>query len=170
MKEEMKNQMVSPCGLNCSNCEIHKEYDGRDPRDAKAIISLMKPFFILGAKLSTKKRIQLGMLERMLKIPRDQPLCKGCRNEDGHCLIHANPGSCKVYLCTKEKGIHNCSECDEFPCKLLYPSATLSDIAPHNTKILNLCLIKKIGLDKWEKEHSEKILHNYFHGEYPVDL
>lgn len=170
MDDKNTRQMVSPCGLNCNLCEVHREYDGKDPRNVPFVIAILRPFFKMGAKFSKKKEITLGMLDRMMKIPKEKPLCRGCRNEEGHCLIHSNPGSCKVYLCTKERGFHNCSECSDFPCENLYPSAILSDTAPHNTKVTNLCLIKKHGVDKWSKEYSEDIQNRYFHGEYPVDL
>jgi len=170
MKTNDNNQMTSPCGLNCADCEIYNGYNGRDPRNAKALIFFIRPFIALGAKFSTKKKITLRMLDRMMKIPKDQKLCNGCRNEDGHCLIHSTPGECKVYHCTKEKKIHNCSECSDFPCELLYPSVILADIAPHNTKIANLCLIKKYGVDTWCNEYSLDLRERYFEGDYPVDL
>ena len=66
----------------------------------------------------------------------------------------------------KEKKIHNCSECDEFPCT---SSATYADSAPHNTKIINLYMIKKHGLATWTKEYSEDIQDRYFRGEFPLE-
>ena len=164
------NQMTSPCGLNCEHCEVYREYNGKDPRKMKPVIMLIRPFLALMAPFSTKKKITLGMLDRMMKIPKERPLCRGCRHEVGKCLIHSSDGPCKIYTCTQEKDIHNCSECREFPCEHLYPSAILADIAPHNTKIVNLYLIQKHGLEVWGKEYSKTIQDTYFHGEFPVDL
>jgi hypothetical protein len=164
------NQMTSPCGINCENCEVYREYDGKDPRKFRFVIMLIRPFLALMAQFSKKRKITLRILDRMLKIPQERPLCRGCRNEDGKCLILSSDEPCKVYKCTKEKGIHNCSECNEFPCEHLYPSSIAADIAPHNTKIANLCLIKRYGLEVWSKEYSKEIQENYFKGEFPVDL
>ena len=163
-------EMTAPCGLNCEHCEVYNDYGGKDPRQVKPLIMLLKPFLAVMALFSKKRKITLGMLNRMMKIPKDRPLCKGCRNEEGNCLLHSSEGPCEIYQCTEEKGIHNCSECDEFPCESLYPSKVLADIAPHNTKIINLHLIQKHGLDTWYEDYSKKIQDEYFNDQFPVDL
>jgi len=163
-------EMTAPCGLNCANCEVYNGYYGKDPRKVKSIIMVIKPFLKVASLFSIKRKITLGMLNRMMKIPSDRPLCKGCRGECGNCLLHESEGLCKIYQCTQEKGIHNCSECEEFPCESLYPSKILADIAPHNTKVTNLCLIKKYGVETWGEKYSKKIQDNYFNGNFPVDL
>lgn len=163
-------QMTTPCGLNCANCEIYLSYNGKDPRKIKPVFILLKPFFGIMAIFSKKSRTRLSILNRILRIPKDKPICRGCRNENGKVPILASTETCKVFKCTKEKGIHNCSECDDFPCENLYPSSFLADIAPHNTKITNCCLIRKYGLEKWVKEHSKKVTESYFKGDFPVDI
>jgi hypothetical protein len=31
----------------------------------------------------------------------------------------------------------------------------------HNTKVFNLCLIKKMGLEEWAKNKAKKVIHTY---------
>ncbi len=96
-------------------------------------------------------------------------ICKGCREEDGKCIVtkwNDNKGECKVFVCTEKKGIHNCSECDEFPCDNLHPYLDMADKVYHNQKVFNLCLIKKLGLEKWAQEKAEKVHDTYFNGKW----
>lgn len=95
--------------------------------------------------------------------------CKGCRDEDGKCLVtdwNDNTGECKVFKCTMEKGIHNCTVCSDFPCDNLQPYLDMADKVYHNQKMFNLCLIKKMGLEKWAKEKAEKVHNEYFFGKW----
>jgi len=43
-----------------------------------------------------------------------------------------------------------CFECGDFPCDYLHPYADMAQIKPHNLKVFNLCLIKRMGLEKWD--------------------
>jgi len=49
------------------------------------------------------------------------------------------------------KGHHFCGDCDDFPCDNFHPYADKAGTTPHNIKIVNLCLINKMGLEKWAK-------------------
>ncbi len=80
---------------------------------------------------------------------------------EGKCSILNENGQCKVYLCTQEQQIHNCSECDDFPCDNLQPLADRANRIPHNTKVYHLALIKKMGLEAWAKEKAGKIMNEY---------
>jgi hypothetical protein len=96
--------------------------------------------------------------------------CEGCRNRygigflseknnvfpDGKCLLINEKGECFIYQFAEYKQIHNCSECDDFPCEKLQPLADKANRIPHNLKIYNLSLIKKIGLKKWTNEKQGK--------------
>jgi len=66
------------------------------------------------------------------------------------------------YTCARKKKIHNCSECSDFPCDLLHPLAENAARVPHNQKVFNLCLIKKMGLEKWAKEKAASVHAAYF--------
>ncbi|MFC1999032.1 DUF3795 domain-containing protein [Chloroflexota bacterium] len=136
-------QMTAPCGLDCFNCTNYLANEDEEAR----------------------KR-----LERDAKIngvPVEVMLCKGCRNQKGvlnsHELFFNRTGPCYAYKCTGEKNIDFCYECNEFPCDHLHPHADRSNQLPHNTKVFNLCLIKKMGLENWAKNKAAAVHKDYFH-------
>jgi hypothetical protein len=140
--------MTAPCGIPCFECSAFKA-------KSNEVI---------------KKRIaeNLGM-------DYDQSECEGCRNRngkgflsgknnvfpEGKCLLMDEKGICKIYLCVETKHIHNCSECNDFPCDNLQPLADRANRIPHNLKIYHLSLIKKMGIEKWAKEKAGKVWIDY---------
>ncbi len=141
-------EMTAPCGIPCFECGAYK---AKSNEQVKKFIS-----------------VNLGM-------DFDKSECSGCRSRkgigflseknnvfpEGKISLLNDNGQCKIYLCTQEKGIHNCSECSDFPCDHLQPLADRSNMIPHNLKIYNLSLIKKIGLEKWATEKAGKIMVEY---------
>ena len=98
------------------------------------------------------------------KCPRMQ---KGiCPNGNEGCTPKLT-GPCKIKHCAVEKKVRYCFECDEFPCSKLAPAADKADILPHNTKLFNLCMIKKIGLEDFIKKSLE-IKQTYYKGKMEV--
>ena len=96
--------MTAPCGIPCFECNAYK---------AKSNPLLKKHISV---------RIGLEL---------DKSECGGCRNRkgqaflfeknkimpEGKCILFGNKkGQCKIYLCAENKGIHNCSECGNWPC------------------------------------------------------
>lgn len=79
--------------------------------------------------------------------------CKGCRDQKG--LIKNFP-ICKTYECLTSKGYEFCYECEDFPCEMLQPIVNFEIFAPHNSKVYNLVMIQKIGLEEWDKICNEK--------------
>jgi len=79
--------------------------------------------------------------------------CKGCREQKGQVR---NFSTCKTYECVTSKGYKFCHECDEFPCEKLQPIVNFEIFAPHNSKVYNLLMIKKVGLPKWNEICEEK--------------
>jgi hypothetical protein len=103
-------------------------------------------------------------ISERLSIPFEVARCKGCRNAAGVVSFLGEGKPCDVYRCTNEKGINNCSECTDFPCDYLHPYADQASVMPHNTKIFNLGLIKKMGIDRWAKEKALSVKETYFNG------
>jgi hypothetical protein len=64
-------------------------------------------------------------------------------------------------------GINFCSECSDFPCDYLHPYVDRAEIW-HNTKVFNLCLIKKMGLEDWAKNKAKKARDTYFYGKWSL--
>lgn len=129
-------ELTAPCGLFCGSCVLYKAQDD--------------------AQLRAETAKKLGWFE-------DDTQCKGCRPSDSQdCPVIRMGGTCEVYSCIQEKALHNCSECEDFPCDYLHPYADSANDVPHNTKVFNLCLIKKMGLEKWAEEKAENVYTTYF--------
>ena len=77
---------------------------------------------------------------------------------------------CDVFRCTSEKGIAYCYECADFPCDHLHPYADQASVRPHNTKLFNLCLIKKMGVDQWAKDKALNVKQTYFNDKLRVHV
>lgn len=94
-------------------------------------------------------------------------LCKGCRSHNGQIPLqkHAfgEAHRCAAYECSQKKGLKFCGECDQFPCNNLHSYADKAgDIQPHNTKVFNLCLINRMGLEKWAESKAAEVRKVYF--------
>jgi hypothetical protein len=134
-------QMTAPCGLDCFNCPMYMANEN--------------------SRLREKISENLG-------IPSEKAVCQGCRNESGKIDFMDMPKTCSVYRCTKEKEFDFCSECGDFPCDYLHPYADKAKQVPHNTKVFNLCLIKKMGLEKWAQEKAGKVKQTYFNEKFQL--
>jgi hypothetical protein len=130
--------LTSPCGKDCFNCPMYMGEENRENRDQ---------FF--------KSR----------NLPPEKFQCQGCRPHNGYCIgltILGIDPHCKVYKCVQEHGVEFCYECPNFPCSKLQPVADRADRVPHALKIYNLCMIQKLGVDKWATEHSKRIFNEYY--------
>jgi len=109
--------LIAPCGLDCGICEL---YTCRNDRQ---------------------------LLENLVStgIPESSLPCKGCKPLAGKCPLLGDV--CATYSCSSNKGHSFCSECSDFPCMKLAPSSDRANILPHNTKVFNLCTIKRDGID-----------------------
>lgn len=133
-------KMTAPCGLACWACAYYKDN--------------------ISDELAQQVAERIG-IEAM-----DMP-CEGCRSERGCSFempLTGNKG-CPTKNCVADKGLHNCSECEGFPCENLMPVLENADSAPHNTKIYNLSRIKLNGLESWAAEAAE-IQRKYFKGKF----
>ncbi len=136
-------QMTSPCGLDCFNC----------------------PMYLANEDMTLRASVS----ER-LHLPLETAKCEGCRNARGTISVLGDSKPCEVFRCTSEKGIAYCYECADFPCDHLHPYADQASIRPHNTKLFNLCLIKKMGIDQWAKDKALKVKQTYFNDKLKVHV
>ena len=134
-------QMTAPCGLDCFNCPM---YLARENEELRAAIS------------------------KNMGIPFERAFCNGCRNENGTIAFLNMTEPCNVYKCTEKKGISLCCDCSDFPCDHLHPYADMASQVPHNTKIFNLGLIKKMGLEPWAKTKAKSVKDTYFRGKWKI--
>jgi hypothetical protein len=133
-------KLTAPCGLACFACAVHVD--------------------------NITNELAHHMAEKFGMEPRDVP-CEGCRSQRGCSVSTALAGreGCLTKACVADKGLHNCSECSDFPCDNLMPVADGADRFPHNTKLYNLSRIKLIGLEAWAGE-SALIQRKYFRGRF----
>lgn len=129
--------MTAPCGLDCFNC----------------------PLYLASQDEQLKQKIAASM-----GLPLERAKCAGCRNEGGRIEAVGMKEECKVYRCVQARGVEICSDCDDFPCDNLHPYADRADQVPHNTKVFNLALIRKMGLEKWSQEKARNVKRTYFKG------
>ena len=135
-------QMTAPCGLDCFNCH----------------------FFL--ARKDEEAMGTVKQLSEEFNIPVDIMLCNGCRNHNGkiplQMHIFGEAHRCAAYECSNDKGVKFCGDCEEFPCDNLHPYADKASDLPHNIKVFNLCLIKKMGLEEWAKTKASEVRKIYF--------
>lgn len=134
-----KKSLTAPCGLDCFNCEMY---------ESNLTDELME------------------LIHTKLGVPKEQIPCKGCRLQNGK-HFHL-PQGCATLDCVKAKGVELCSDCNDFPCTFLAPTADQASRYPHNMKLFNLCRIKKVGLDRWIAEEAGQIRKKYFHAKFIV--
>jgi hypothetical protein len=134
-------QLTAPCGLDCFNCLVYRASEDSELR----------------AKISEN-----------LGISFEQAVCKGCRAEGGKpdFLNWAEP--CNVFRCITKRRLDFCSECPDFPCDYLHPYADRASEVPHNTKVFNLCLIKRMGLESWAETKARDVKQAYFKGKFKL--
>jgi len=137
MTDEKRNNMVAPCGIDCGICELNI------CRDNSQLFEYL---------------VATG-------IPKEKLPCDGCRSIKGDCPVI--PEKCATYKCAEVKKVKFCYECNEFPCEMLNPAADRAEILPHNTKVFNLCTIKKDGVGGFIKK-SSCIKQKYYKGKMAV--
>jgi hypothetical protein len=130
--------LTAPCGLPCFECFLYLAKENEEMRH---------------------------LVAQELGLPLEQAACPGCRNLNGKPL-HL-PMACRVYPCSQEKGVDVCSDCSDFPCDFLHPYADNAKMW-HNTKVFNLCLIKKMGLEKWAQNKAKSVLEVYSYGKWQL--
>jgi hypothetical protein len=139
-------EMTAPCGLDCFNC----------------------PFYL--ANDSEELRKQMALRVQGYGIPYEEAYekvaCKGCRKRNGVPPFGTEP--CKVFKCISSKGIESCADCSDFPCDNLQPYADHASEFPHNMKMFNLALIRKMGVEKWAQEKAKSVRDTYFGGRFNI--
>lgn len=136
------HRMTAPCGLDCFNCPMYLADE-----DAEAMN-------------------QLEQWSVQYNVPVEIMKCKGCRNHNGRIPLQLHlfgeEHRCAAYECSHEKGEEFCGQCGDFPCDNLHPYADRAGELPHNTKVFNLCLINKMGLEKWAEGKAAEVRRDYF--------
>jgi hypothetical protein len=134
-------KMTAPCGLDCFNCPVYLAKDN--------------------------ERLRAAIAKRE-NIPVEKVSCRGCRDENGTMKWMGWTEPCSVYKCITKKNIDFCCDCDDFPCDNLHPYADKASERPHNTKVFNLCQIKKMGVEDWAQNKAKGVRDTYFKGQFKL--
>ena len=130
----MNFRIVAPCGIDCFNCELYEK-------------NVTEAF---------RKRLSEAM-----KVEPSRITCKGCIDGNQCLLLDLQGQKCKTLECVNNKGLDYCFECDTFPCELIMPLAANAEKMPHNMKLYNLCMMKRIGVEAW-CDQASSIRETYF--------
>jgi hypothetical protein len=133
--------LTAPCGLDCFNCPLYLANENPNLRSAIA---------------------------KNLNVAPENAVCRGCRNEKGAIPVLGMTGPCNVYRCIQQKNFEICSDCPDFPCDHLHPYADRAGEVPPNTKVFNLCLIKKMGLEAWARQKARSVKETYFKNKWRI--
>ncbi len=132
-------QLTAPCGLDCFNCAVYRA--------------------------TTDDKVR-AMVAQRLNIPLEAAACGGCRAAQGKPAPFCGGDVCTVWPCVTERGHEFCFECADFPCDLLHPYADKAAERPHNTKVFNLCLMKRMGVERWAKEKAAAVRKTYYEAKF----
>ncbi len=141
-------ELTAPCGLDCFNCPLYLANDNVEIR--KQLAQGAQQYFPTSSYEELYEKVA----------------CKGCRKRGGVPPLGTEP--CKVSKCISLKGIESCADCSDFPCDNLHPYAEMASMFPHNMKVFNLALIRKMGVEKWAKEKSKSVRDTYFCGKFNI--
>ena len=141
MASDEERALISPCGLYCGNC----------------------PLYIARTDETLRKKIAEGQGIAVEEVF----LCAGCRLMQGKIPQAGGEPVCDTYACAvDDKKIEFCYECADFPCLRLAPCADRAQELPHNTKVYNLLLLKKDGVDAWIERYP-RLIGQYRRGKKP---
>ena len=96
----MKEEIISYCGLICSNCPIHLASIETDIVKKNEMISKII--------LVCKKEYNIEY------SPLDITDCDGCMGESG--ILFSGCSKCKIRKCAIAKGVINCAYCNDYIC------------------------------------------------------
>ena len=141
MVTDEERALIAPCGLNCGAC----------------------PLYMARTDETLRQRIAEAQ-----GVPAEQVfLCVGCRPAQGRIPGVGSGPVCDTYACAVDsKKVEFCYECQDFPCLRLAPCADRAQEIPHNTKVYNLVLLQKLGIDAWLEKYSS-LLRRYRQGKKP---
>ncbi len=116
VKEENRG-IISPCGIICLGCDIHKN-DSFEA--AKSVIGIWEGWNLadvaIVAGLNTQEvNDTINTLKKFVEFREKGGPCPGCFNGGGPSTI------CAISKCVKEKGYWTCAECEGYETESKHP-------------------------------------------------
>ncbi|MFX0081753.1 MAG: DUF3795 domain-containing protein [Candidatus Hodarchaeota archaeon] len=81
--------------------------------------------------------------------------CPGCCGPD---FFNKHPSCSIITCCVKNNKFETCAECSEFPCQKLKDWDKVDSFICHRVSLINLNLIRKIGLENFIKQQEKRII------------
>ena len=103
---------LAPCGLDCMRCADYEH--GEIKQISSRLIQLLGNYRPVAKMKIEKNSIFNGYTqfeEILTSFSNDS--CSGCRGENVKCPI----ATCSAKNCYKEKNVHFCFQCNEYPCE-----------------------------------------------------
>ena len=91
---EINKALLAPCGLYCGVCAIYIAHRDDNLKFKERLVNVYKP----------------------LTEAIDDVQCTGCLSEG---IIFGFCQNCPIKSCVKEKEIESCTQCNEWPCKII---------------------------------------------------
>jgi predicted RNA-binding Zn-ribbon protein involved in translation (DUF1610 family) len=125
---EINQALLAPCGLYCGVCAVYISHKDNNLKFKERLVNVYKPL---------TKTI-------------DDVKCTGCLSKDtvfGYCQ------TCPIKTCVKEKEIESCSQCNDWPCKIInrFP-------IPVGKKVIMRTIPqwRELGTAKWVEEEEKR--------------
>ena len=135
-------QLLTPCGYCCLSCPSYEESTCTD-----------------------EVAFQKEAARANLTVEEVRGSCAGCRPKQG---MPFGDVLCQTFdCCVNKKSLDFCYQCEDFPCPKLAPISERAEVRRHNTKIYNLLMLKKLGLDEYIRESGELSL-QWVRGRTPI--
>ncbi|TEB13951.1 hypothetical protein Psfp_03301 [Pelotomaculum sp. FP] len=133
---------LAPCGLDCSRCA---DYAGGEIRKLSVrLVELLNGYLRVARVKEAIKPVFTGypQFEEVLKSL-TQAACSGCRGDNVLCPIE-----CVAGVCSKEKGVDFCFQCEESPCSKKIDTQIQERWLRFNLRM------KEIGVEDFYQEQS----------------
>lgn len=70
---------------------------------------------------------------------KEDGICQGCIESDGHCMEWAQSNGCPIHKCAREHDVQFCGLCEEFPCEwLIQKIVWRKNVVEELTELANL--------------------------------
>jgi hypothetical protein len=143
--KQEKRRYISFCGSYCPTCDW---FTGNIRKKFKDALNMLKEYKF---KKQLSNKVDIENLRQGLEILASTGICSGCKAEVAESR---DEDRCSIRQCCSEKGYDLCSECPEFPCKMLKSNQGVIKFKC----IENLQEIKEHGLEQWIDKQWNKYL------------
>ena len=79
---------------------------------------------------------------------KEEGICEGCIESDGHCKEWAQSDGCPIHSCAREHNVQFCGLCNEFPCDWLIQKVVWKqNVIEELTELADLYYNQKNNMD-----------------------